>query len=379
MEINRISSYLYCFILVSIISCTNNSSDNISSDDISNNNLIILTPQQLSQIRISTTYIKNEKIEDIINCEGKIIANPNQQAYASVPMNGFLKKILVNVGEFVKKGQPLAILEHPNYIDLQREFLETKSQFNYYKEDFRRQGELSLENATSLKKMQFAEKEYRKLEVRYFALKEHLEFIGINPDSLFVDRIKSSILLKAPISGNVTESQVKIGQLCTTKIPVFQIISATNALLNLQVSESAAWKIEKGQSLEFNPTNNQNETYRAVIRSFTKSVDESNAINIHAKIIDMDEKLFPGLNVKAKIVVNEDSVLALNNMAIVKRNDSHYIFLKTDSTGFIPHKIEIGRTNNDFSEIVSIDSYILDAEIVTSGADYLQSLLSEEK
>ena len=68
-------------------------------------------------------------ISDIIFCGGTIEASPNHEAYVSVPINGYMKKILKHIGEYVKEGQVLAILEHPDYIDLQRDFLETKSQY----------------------------------------------------------------------------------------------------------------------------------------------------------------------------------------------------------------------------------------------------------
>jgi membrane fusion protein, heavy metal efflux system len=378
MEIKNINPILLCFVCLSIVSCSQKSSNNSGIIDTTNIEVISLTPDQLVQTGIKTERIRKLMISDIIYCAGTIEASPNHEAYVSVPINGYMKKILKHIGEYVKKGQVLAILEHPDYIDLQRDFLETKSQYNYYKEDFKRQGELSLENATSLKKMQSAQNEFRKIEARFFALKEHLEFIGINTDSLFVDRIKSSILLKAPISGYITKSEGKIGQLYTTDNPIFQIISNTNAILHLKVFASEAWKIAKNQNVEFNTIQDQLNKYKAVIISSTKSVDEDNVINLHARIMEMDNNLMPGMYVKAKIIVDADSVYALNNQAIVKHNESYFIFIKSDSIQFIPRKIEIGRTNNDFTEIVSMSSDLLDVEIVTSGAYYLQSKLIEE-
>jgi len=156
MEIKKIQSVLFCFICISILSCSIKQTD----DDVAarkENDQIILSSDQLAQADIKTGHIRKQMISDIIFCGGTIEASPNQQAYVSVPMNGYLKKILVHIGEYVQKGRVLAILEHPDYIDLQREFLETKSQYDYYKEDFQRQGELSLENATSLKTMQLAQ------------------------------------------------------------------------------------------------------------------------------------------------------------------------------------------------------------------------------
>jgi len=378
MEIKMRRLSILCFLCIGLISCTQKSSDETKISDSLNIETISLSSEQIIQTGIKTGSIKKQTIIEILFCNGTIEASPNQEAYVSVPINGYIKKILKRVDEYVKKGDVLAILEHPDYIDLQRDFLETKSQYIYYREDFKRQGELSLENATSIKKMQQAQKEFRRIEARYFALKKHLEFIGINADSLFVDKIKTSILLKSPISGYLTKSKGKIGQLCTPDKPVFQIVSNTDAVLFLQVPESEAQLIKKGQVIEFNTTLDQNKKYQAVLKSSTKSVDENNAVNLHAKIHDIDNTLMPGMYVKAKIIVSSDSVYAISNKALVKSNESYFIFIRSDSTNFIPRKIDIGKTGNDFSEIILKDSALLQAEIVTSGAYYLQSKLLEE-
>jgi len=378
MEIKKIQLYLFCLMSIAILSCSKKHALDNSQADLPDTNLIRLSPGQVEMAGIETGYIQKHLISDIIHCTGSIEANANEQAYVSAPMNGYIKQIAVHIGDYVRKGQDLAVLEHPDYIELQKEYLETKSQYDYYKEDFKRQGELSLENATSLKKMQMAQNEFRKVEASFYALKEHLEFIGINTDSLYVDKIKSSIPLKSPISGYITKANGKIGQLCTPAMPVFEIIGNTNVLLHLKVFEQDAAKVQKGQSIEFNAINDPKKTHKAIISAATRSVDENNTINLHARIIDTDKHLLPGMYVKGKILVDTDSVFALNNQAVVKRNDSYFLFEKLDSSTFKLHQITTGRTSDILTEINPVNPDLLDAEIVISGAYYLKSKLQEE-
>ncbi len=378
MEIKKIQLLLFCLMSIAIFSCSKKHALDNPPANVTDTNLIRLSAGQVEMAGIKTGYIKKHLISDIIYCSGSIEADPNEQAYVSAPMNGYMKQISVYIGDYVRKGQNLAMLEHPNYIELQKEYLETKSQYDYYKEDFKRQGELSLENATSLKKMQMAQNEFRKVEASFYALKEHLEFIGIDTDSLYVDKIKSSILLRSPISGYITKVNGKIGQLCTPEMPVFEIIENKNALLHLKVFEMDADKVRKGQSIEFNAINDPTKTYQAIIRATTRSVDENNTINLHAMIIDADKSLLPGMYVKAKILVDTDSVFALINQAIVEYNNSYFIFEKLDGTAFKLHEITTGRTSDILTEIEPVNSDVLDAEIVISGAYYLQSRLQEE-
>ena len=86
-------------------------------------------------------------------------------------------------------GQCIAVLEHPDYIKIQQDYLETKSQWELYKEDFKRQGELTVENASSIKTMQQAQASFKAIEVRLFALKSQLKLLGIDADSLHIGTI----------------------------------------------------------------------------------------------------------------------------------------------------------------------------------------------
>lgn len=345
----------------------------------SSSQFVTLTPEQIKYAGISTTSIQRHVIADIIECNGNIEADPNQEAMVAPPMKGYLKKIHSHIGEFVSKGKVLAILEHPGYVDIQQEFLEVKSQYEYFKEDFKRQGELSLENAASIKKMQQAQNEFHKIETRLFSLKKHLEFIGINPDSLLVENIQSHILLVAPISGYITQIEGYLGKLCLEEESLFHIVGSKASLLHLKVYEKDAAKVQIGQEINFSIISNTETTYKAKVKTVARAVDESKTVSIHAGILQVSKGIMPGMFVKASILVNSDSVYALNEEAIISKNGESYIFSKIDSTTFEPLLIEVGRRSNNLAEILNTNTKIKEAEIVSSGTYYLFSEYLKEE
>lgn len=340
---------------------------------------VTLSPEQIEYAGITTSIIQKHEIADIIECNGNIEADPNQEAMVSPPMKGYLKKIHAHIGEFVSKGKVLAILEHPGYVDLQQEFLEVKSQYEYYKQDFKRQGELSLENAASIKKMQQAQNEFHKIEAQLFSLKQHLAFIGINPDSLLVENIQSHILLVSPISGYITQIEGYLGKLCLEEESLFHIVSTNASLIHLNVYEKDASKVQIGQEINFSVISNTEATYKAKVKAVARAIDDRKTISIHAGILEKSKEIMPGMFVKASILVNSDSVYALNEEAIISKNGESYIFSKIDSTTFEPLLIEVGRRSNNLAEILNTNTKIKEAEIVSSGAYYLFSEYLKEE
>ena len=340
---------------------------------------VVLSSAQIAYAGIATTTMQKHFIADVVECNGSIEADPNHQAMISPFMKGYLKRINVHIGDFVRKGKVLAILEHPGYVDLQQEFLMVQSQYDYFNEDFKRQGELSLENAASIKKMQQAQNEFRKIEAQLFSLRKHLAFIGINPDSLTVENIQSDIKLIAPISGYVTQIEGGLGKLCLEEVSLFHIVGTDAPLLHLNVYEINAAKVKIGQEINFSVISNAKASYKAKVKSVARAIDDSKTVSIHGGLKGNLEELIPGMFVKATILVNSDSVYALNQESIIRKNGKDYIFIKTDSTSFKPMLVETGRKFNNMIEMLTVDAKIRDSEIVSSGAYYLFSEYSEEE
>ncbi len=375
---NKISLILFSA-LIGFHSCSRQPHEEQEKSSTDSANIVELTSEQMNYAEIEIGKFTKKLVTDKVECNGSIEADPNQQAMVSVPMQGYIKKILVHIGDYVNKGETLAVLEHGDYVKLQQEYLEVKSQYEYYKEDFKRQGELTLENATSLKIMQQAQNEFRKTEARFYALNQQLSLLGIKADSLTVTTMTSKIELKSPVQGYVTEVNGQIGMLCTEEDHVFAVVGTQNTILHLKVYEKDASRISKGQLIEFSLISQPDRNYKAKISAATRSIDENNTINLHARILDISNDMMPGMYVNASILVNADSVYSLRNEAIITSEGIHYIFRKLDSTRFESIEIQTGRNYNDQNEILNLTPELLHSEIVVSGAYYLFSELIKEE
>ena len=376
----RVLFIFYIIGTILLMSCSGKHSvDNSTTSSDSSSVFVSLSAEQTEYAGIVTTVIQKQVISDIIDCGGEIITGPNQEAMVSPPMKGYLRTINVQSGDYIEKGKVLAMLEHPGYVDLQQQFLAIKSQYDFYKEDFKRQGELSLENAASIKKMQQAENEFRKIEAQFYSLKKHLSFIGINPDSLTVENIRSTIYLRAPLSGYITNIEGYIGKFCPEEKSLFHIVSTHQLLLRITVDEKDISKVRLGQKTDFSISGDTVTTYKAIVRSVAHIIDDNNTIRIHANILDKSKDLMPGMFVKASILVNTDTVYALNNEAIFDKDGQHCIFIKTGNNTYQLTNIETGRESDNFTEVLQTGISLNNSAIVSSGAGYLFSKYLKEE
>ena len=389
MKNNIPNILLLAFVILN--SCSRQTNINTDKPDVKPSNVVTLSSDQLSDAGIELGRITKMPLSTEINCSGTLEAGPNQQALVCAPLRGFLKKILLSIGDYVSKGTALAILEHSEYIILQQEFLEVSSQYEYFKEDFKRQGELTLEDAASVKTMQHAQNEFRKTEARLYSLRQQLGFLGINADSLTIDNMVPEIILRSPISGYITaiDNMVpeiilrspisgyitaidgQIGLLCDENEPIFAIVGTQSSILHLKVDEKNTPIISKGKLVEFSLTNRTDKIYKAGIKSVLRSADGNNSLNIIAEILNPSKELIPGMSANARIVVSSDSVYSVNKDAVVISEGKNYIFRKINDTQFESIEIKTGRVADNRIEITQIPSDLLTSEVVTIGASHL--------
>ena len=103
--------------------------------------------------------LQEMELSSTIKLNGKIDVPPQNMISVSVPMGGYLKSTKLLPGMHVRKGEILAILEDPQYIQLQQDYLLAKSKLHFAELELARQQELNKSQASSDKVTQQAQTE----------------------------------------------------------------------------------------------------------------------------------------------------------------------------------------------------------------------------
>src|SRR5690606_27471665 len=158
-------------------------------------------------------------------------------------------------GSKVQKGQTLAILEHPDFIKLQQEYVDTKNSLSYLQKEYERQKELADNDAGTGKMYQRAENEYNGGKARINSLVSQLKVLNVNINQLNRGKITASIILKSPITGYVGHIKANTGAYAEPNTPLFEIIDNSQIHCDLLVYEKDIFKVKEGQKIHFTITN----------------------------------------------------------------------------------------------------------------------------
>src|SRR5690606_34484631 len=118
-----------------------------------------LSTRQFQSSNMELGTLEATSFHTVVKAIGIFDVPPEHIASVSAYYGGTVKEIRLLPGEYVKKGQTLFVLENPDYVQMQQEYLEAKGQLTYLKSDFERQKNLVRDNITSQKNYLKAESE----------------------------------------------------------------------------------------------------------------------------------------------------------------------------------------------------------------------------
>lgn len=301
-----------------------------------------LTLEQMQAIGVEIGQIENKELTTSLKANGTLrVPNQNKASVNSV-YSGVIKSLLVQPGSKVSKGQTLATIGNPEFIQAQSDYLGVSAKIQLAELEVKRQKELNAGNAGSLKNLQSAESELKTLRNLRSTLAQQIQLMGINPSSIGKGKLISVLAVKSPISGIVSNVPVKMGSYVDISTVVADIVDNSQLHLDLSVYEKDLPQLKDNQTIHFTLTNNPGKEYDAQIFSLGSSFEgESKAIAVHAKVLGDKTGLIDGMNVTAIISLAKAHVPAIPSDAIVNSNGQDFIFR------VVPHQKEEEKNINN--------------------------------
>lgn len=289
-----------------------------------------LTQEQMNAVGIVLGQIEMKELTATIKANGILSVPENNKANATSLYGGVIKTLHVQVGDFVRKGQVIATIANPEFIQLQEDYLTAASRITFAEQEYRRQRELFDNDAGAKKNLQNAEAELKALRTRRASLQRQIQMMGINPGSVSNKNLRSGLAVTAPISGTISNVFLQIGSYIDVSTPVAEIVDNSSLHLDLQVFEKDLPSIRSGQKIHFTLTNNPVEEYDAEVYSIGSAFEnQSKTIPVHCKVKGNKAGLIDGMNTTAIVSLNNTLMPTVPNTAITSADGKDYIFLVT--------------------------------------------------
>lgn len=380
-------------LLFAFTACTNNKVEKEQNPEHSENeqphkeNQVTLTAEQYQTAGIELGMVSQQSLSGTITVNGLLDLPPQSKVSISTPFAGILKSTKMLQGLKVAKGDLIAVLQHPDYVEVQQNYLEIKSELAYQKTEYERQQKLAQEEVNAKKSLQKAQSDYQILIAKQQALKSKLKLMNINMNNLEKGNLVSTINIYSPINGYVTQVNTNIGAMVNSTDVLFEIADTEHLHAELTVYEKDIPKIKIGQKVRFTLAN-ENQERMATVYLIGREISAERTVNIHCHLDKEDAQLLPGMYLTAMVESGANKLPALPNDAIVDFEGSRYIFIaeagqKTNQKEYHfemvkikPGIAELGYTQVEFEDIKPTK----ELKIVLKGAyDLLSQLKNTEE
>jgi len=391
---------LVCFVAL-MESCTGNKNENseLSSSDEPKalTSIVELNAQQREALNLQLGTIQMRNLTTLVKTNGKLEVPSSSSAEVTAVIGGNVKAIKVFQGDKVSRGQTLALLEHPDYITLQEDFVEIASKLEFVTSEYNRQKELFENNVGAGKDFQQAKSEYNTVKAKYQGLKSRLRLLNLSPESVLKGNISSVISVVSPINGYVNEVNVKLGTYVDATEKLFCIADDRDIHADFLVYENDIFLVKNGQKVDFIVANRPGEELSATIFAVGKEFEpNSRAIPVHAKLDRNPGNLIPGMYVSGHIHTDKNNVPTLPNEAIVKEGTKSFIFVLNDSDSnseesskqsrsnadimkFKMVEVVVGKQDEGYTEIKLLSPLPENTKIVINAAYYLLAEMKKEE
>ncbi len=342
-------------------------------------NQVVLTPEQHQLLGIETAMAETRQLSGAIRANGMLDVPPQNLVTISAPLGGFVKHTELLQGMRVKKGQVVVVLEHPDYIQMQQDYLDSKSKLEFLELEYKRQQELATENVNALKALQQAKSMYMSTRAQVEGLTAKLKLISIDPVDIEKGIIRNTISITSPITGYVTQININIGMHVNPTEVMMKIVDTDHLHAEAQVFEKDLMHLTIGQTVRLR-LSNENKERLATVYLIGKEITPERTVRVHCHLSDEDKSLIPGMYFSAIIETAGQKLTAVPTDAVVSYSGKFFVFAqsKEDKNNYSMVEVAKGISEDGYTALTLPADYE-HRQLVVKGTYALLGMLKNKE
>jgi cobalt-zinc-cadmium efflux system membrane fusion protein len=302
---------------------------------------------KLSSEEIKTAGIKVEELKprsllDQVVLTATIRANQDRIAHVAPRVSARIVKVSANLGDKVRPGQPLALLDSIELGEAHSAYRQAQSQFSLAKSDFERAQKLKVDEIIPEKDYLRARTEFEKARASLRAADDKLTLL----DSAHQESEAGPISLfpvKAPFAGTVIEKKAVLGELAQPDKSIFTIADLSTLWIEANLFEKDLGKVRVGAAAGVTVNAYPGEVFKGRLTYISSTVDkESRTVQARVEVPNPDGRLKPEMFATASIdTASASKALTLPQEAVLLVSGQAMAFVR-EAGGFEPRAVELG-------------------------------------
>jgi cobalt-zinc-cadmium efflux system membrane fusion protein len=322
------------------------------------------------------------KIRSTLQLSGEIQFNQDRVAHVVPRLAGVVVRSTKNLGDTVKKGELLAVLESQTLADLKSEHLATTKRLDLARITFEREKRL-WENKISAEQDYLASRQaLTEAEIAHRTLEQKLLALGLSHQAVIRGGTDGLTLYEigAPMEGVVIEKHLALGEAVKEDAMIFTIADLSSVWAEMTVYPKDLNSVKLGQKVTVRTASLNTEADGRVAYVGSLVGEQTRSAKARVTLQNPDRSWRPGLFVTVELVQDEALVpVAVPAAAVQDFRDWKVVFGRYGDF-FEVRPVELGRSDGQWVEVVkglppgtkyaATNSFVLKADLGKAGASH---------
>lgn len=288
------------------------------------------TEQQADQaVLVKTEPVVIREIDQLANFTATVEPYKKNSISPAQPMR--IKKLYVEVGDFVKQGQILAEMDMTSLDNI-------KSQLDNYERDYKRYQELVAVGGASQQQLDQIKMQLDMASTNYTNMKENTKLIS-------------------PISGAISVRNYYEGDFCSSAQPLYVVEQISSVKVKVNVSESLYTFVKMGMPVDIKLDVYADQRFTGKVTLIYPTIDPATrTFVVEITIPNSSLKIRPGMFARVDMAFGKALRPVVSDRAIVKQSGSNerYIFIIRDNKAVFQKVILGRRLGNDYELLTEL-------------------------
>lgn len=320
--------------------------------------IVKLDAEDIKEFDIEVREAREGKLTVELELPGEITYNADRLAHIVPLVPGVVKNVFKNIGDNVRAGETLAVLESRELAEAKAVYLGALTRLDIARTTLTREETLYNKKISSELEYLEAKKTFDEANIELRSAEQKLHAAGLDEQQVASlssqpDVKYTAYELKAPFSGTVVEKHITLGEAIKDDEAAFVVADMSTVWINLSVYQKDMPLVKKGQKVTVLP-GKDTLPFQGTI-SYVSPVTGAETRTSTARVVlsNFNGLLRPGLFVTAKVVTDEITVpVAIPKTALISEDDRTMVFVQSGE-GFELMPVSVGKSNGVNVEITS--------------------------
>ena len=323
--------------------------------------------------------IETRPLKSEIVCNGRIGFNENRYALIRPRVDGILTKVFVDVGNKVRAGQELAVIDSATLGEYKSLFVYAVLNVRYTDTYCERLRKLADQQAIPSKTLFEMEHMLQEQQLDVAKARQKLVNLGFSDQQIdnFVaeNDTHAKLTISAPWEGVLVQRHAVEGEAVAANSPVFAVADLATMWVHLSAYESDLGKIRLDQPLVFVADGFPGREFAGKVTWISPEVDpQTRTIEVRGEVSNAGDALRANMYGKGRLTVNSsENRPVVPSLAVQQHQGRSIVFVHKRDGEFTPRTVEIGIKEADFWEVLA--GLEAGEQVVTTGSFLLKSNL----